>query len=189
MNSVHKDVYACVCECEQLNEISSLALKVHSSTQRGRKYHKKGWVIGLYVHWRHTDSLRVKVSYVVWAAVTEIPETCGTHSIFTAFKNLIYFLLLGFFGGVFIHDCCQKLFLFFFPYISAQESAVASISTQWVTGVAEPFKEEKSPCHSTRFLSCLPQNVSWHKALVLVSAHSHSTANKCDLLFFFSSHC
>lgn len=45
------------------------------------------------------------------------------------------------------------------------------------------LKKRKALVTALGFLSCLPQNVSWHKALILVSAHSHSTANKCDLLF------
>lgn len=70
------------------------------------------------------------------------------------------------------------------PSTGAWGSTVASISTQRVTGVATPFKKEKSPWHRARLLSSLSQNVSWHKALALVSAHSHCTANKCDLLYF-----
>ena len=55
-----------------------------------------------------------------------------------------------------------------------------------VTGVATPFKRrEKALVTALGFSPACHKMSPDTKAPVLVSAHSHSTANKCDLLFFF----
>lgn len=84
----------------------------------------------------------------------------------------------------FIHGCCQTP-----PPHSSLHRVGGQEDRRWPpfqlggsSGSPRLFEKEKSSCHSARLLSCLPQNVCWHKALILVAAHSHSTANKCDLL-------
>lgn len=68
------------------------------------------------------------------------------------------------FAIVFTRDRRHKLF-FFNPQSGRENRQWPPFQLGGVARVTTPFKKKrKGPCHSTRFLSCLPQNVSWHKS-------------------------
>lgn len=128
--------------------------------------------IGLKTHWPPQGLGQLCLSELQHETPTHTHNTC-THGFSSGFENRTSF------------NCfhLRSPINLFPPRRSTNAtrwSRVASFSTRWVVGVA-------TPRHNARLLSCLPQNVPRHKALILVPAHSHSTANKCDLLSF-SSH-
>lgn len=83
------------------------------------------------------------------------------HMICTVSKKKIWYPP---FAIVFTRDRCHKLF-FFNPQSGRENRQWPPFQLGGVARVTTPFKKKrKGPCHSTRFLSCLPQNVSWHKS-------------------------